>query len=504
MPPSAISKAAAVAGTSSSASGITVIRPGGYTPAPYQASSNDPICHEFVNTGACGRLSRGEVCRYRHLDANHPDVIADKVRQGKLPPSAIAGGLAPGAGFAAGAAPGVDPTTGLSDPGPQAQLCFDFINNGQCSRLVSGQGCRYRHLPPTHPDVIADRIRTGKMNPAMAGAALAGTGLGGADASVQAAVLMATRGATMAPSIGVSGGGAVADGAFAQAALAMPDPGPGVQLCFDFINRGMCSRLVRGENCRYRHLAANHPDVIADKIRQGEGAGLAPHRADGLVRGESRADGRGDAWHRQPADDRLQRRPAAAGSAGGGGGGGAAAAAAALAVAAAAAVVLAEARRRTAAARRRGATSATTTTAATATTAVPRRAATTGTSAITTGGATITTTGGATTGATIITTGGATTATMTGGATTGATTAARAATAARRARRRRAAARRTMRRRRRRSGRRRWRSTRTTDMRKKSRRRGSEAFAPAPTLSPWLSAAARRRARARARTDYGA
>ena len=214
--------------------------------------------------------------RYRHLDANHPDVIADKVRQGKLPPSAIAGSLAPGAGVAAGAAPGVDPTTGLSDPGPQAQLCFDFINNGQCSRLVSGQGCRYRHLPPTHPDVIADRIRTGKMNPAMAGAALAGTGLGGADASVQAAVLMATRGATMAPSIGVSGGGAVADGAFAQAALAMPDPGPGVQLCFDFINRGMCSRLVRGENCRYRHLAANHPDVIADKIRQGKAPGSLP------------------------------------------------------------------------------------------------------------------------------------------------------------------------------------------------------------------------------------
>ena len=61
MPPSAISKAAAVAGTSSSASGITVIRPGGYTPAPYQASSNDPICHEFVNTGVCGRLSRVEV-----------------------------------------------------------------------------------------------------------------------------------------------------------------------------------------------------------------------------------------------------------------------------------------------------------------------------------------------------------------------------------------------------------------------------------------------------------
>ena len=125
MPPSAISKAAAVAGTSSSASGITVIRPGGYTPAPYQASSNDPICHEFVNTGACGRLSRGEVCRYRHLDANHPDVIADKVRQGKLPPSAITGGAAGLAPGIVGA--GVDPTTGLSDPGPQAQLCFDFI-----------------------------------------------------------------------------------------------------------------------------------------------------------------------------------------------------------------------------------------------------------------------------------------------------------------------------------------------------------------------------------------
>ena len=126
---------------------------------PYAATSSDPICFEYINTGVCGRLQRGEthalarssagrsqragqsqshgcplagcsltrrgvrvirlirprrlrepsrnllgtfppsrlgeICRYRHLDASHPDVIADRVRQGKLPASALA---APGGG----------------------------------------------------------------------------------------------------------------------------------------------------------------------------------------------------------------------------------------------------------------------------------------------------------------------------------------------------------------------------------------------------------------------
>ena len=93
MPPSAISKASVVtSGNSSNAfagSGITVIKSGESNPAPYAASKDDPICFEFTNTGTCSRIVRGQICRYRHLEAHHPDVLADKVRQGKLPPSAL-------------------------------------------------------------------------------------------------------------------------------------------------------------------------------------------------------------------------------------------------------------------------------------------------------------------------------------------------------------------------------------------------------------------------------
>ena len=165
MPPSAIAKAAAhalVPLLSGPSSGITVIKSGDTNPAPYTGGSNDPICFEFTNTGVCSRLNGGQICRYRHLQANHPDVIADKVRQGKLPPSVLEAGLAP-------TDPGIPP-----DPGHGAQLCFDFINSGSCGRLTSGVGCKYRHLAQGHPDVIADKVRQGKLNPAMAAQLLTG------------------------------------------------------------------------------------------------------------------------------------------------------------------------------------------------------------------------------------------------------------------------------------------------------------------------------------------
>lgn len=51
----------------------------------------------------------------------------------------------------------------IVDPGPGTPLCLDFINKGACQRLNFGQGCRYRHLPPSHPDVVADRLRRGQV-----------------------------------------------------------------------------------------------------------------------------------------------------------------------------------------------------------------------------------------------------------------------------------------------------------------------------------------------------
>jgi hypothetical protein len=46
------------------------------------------------------------------------------------------------------------------------------------------------------------------------------------------------------------------------------DPGPHAQLCLDFTNKGMCSR-VHTTGCQYRHLGQDHPDVIADRIMRG-------------------------------------------------------------------------------------------------------------------------------------------------------------------------------------------------------------------------------------------
>ena len=92
--------------------------------------------------------------------------------------------------------------------------------------------------------------------------------LGAPSAGLQAAALQ---------QVGLGGASGWEDPSTAMAlAASMPDPGPGVQLCFDFVNKGTCSRIARGDICRYRHLAPNHPDVIADKVRQGKPPGAMP------------------------------------------------------------------------------------------------------------------------------------------------------------------------------------------------------------------------------------
>ncbi|KAG8470396.1 hypothetical protein KFE25_008817 [Diacronema lutheri] len=300
------------------------------------ARESDPLCFEFINSGVCSRLQRGESCRYRHLPPDHPDVLADRARTGKQPlpppmiPSAalgIAAGLLPpppppppsllaaalpavAPPLAVGAlAPALDPaaiaaaaaqaqaqlaaqaaaqaqaqaaaqlTVGAlggvpllfpgsvvppqlpgvpADPGPHHPLCLDFINSGVCARLQRGESCRYRHLPPNHPDVVSDKVRQGKM--------------------------------TMAQALSVLGLAPADSGAATAAALLGADPLGGATLCFDFVNRGVCSRLQRGEVCKYRHLPPDHPDVLADKVRQGklppgsvELAGLPMTGAGGLA-----------------------------------------------------------------------------------------------------------------------------------------------------------------------------------------------------------------------------
>ena len=48
---------------------------------PTQAEPNGRICFPWLNHGAC---SRGAYCNFRHLDQDHPDAIADRVRTGHV------------------------------------------------------------------------------------------------------------------------------------------------------------------------------------------------------------------------------------------------------------------------------------------------------------------------------------------------------------------------------------------------------------------------------------
>ena len=44
----------------------------------------------------------------------------------------------------------------------------------------------------------------------------------------------------------------------------------GAKICFDFLNKKMCSRTNAKRICRFRHLLHNHPDAIADRNRNGK------------------------------------------------------------------------------------------------------------------------------------------------------------------------------------------------------------------------------------------
>ena len=355
MPPSAIEKAAAVKGVgTTTAGGIEIITS---FVAP-EGKPSDPICFEFTNTGKCGRLNRGESCRYRHLPPTHPHVLADRVRLGKLPPTALelavaaatGRALPPDAATVAGVVQVLLPgqtEMDLPDPGPSASLCFDYINNGSCSRLRAGQMCKYRHLPPTHPDVIADRVRHGKLTPLQAQAMLAGnSGAGGASngqgamsataapgtapSAAAAAIPLAIPpaippscwgGASMCAPTDPIAAAALMNMTFNMTAGTQPvlpvDPGQGASMCFDFVNRGMCSRLQRGEQCKYRHLPPHHPDVIADKVKQGKlppsalsnpGLAFAGAAAGGLMGAMSGAMGLGG-MHAGPSLASTMWRP---------------------------------------------------------------------------------------------------------------------------------------------------------------------------------------------------
>ena len=41
------------------------------------------ICFEYLNKKLCKRTSNMKICRYRHLQPNHPDAIADRAKNAR-------------------------------------------------------------------------------------------------------------------------------------------------------------------------------------------------------------------------------------------------------------------------------------------------------------------------------------------------------------------------------------------------------------------------------------
>ena len=103
---------------------------------------------------SCARQQSGKVCRYRHLEPNHPDAIADRFNNNQLSNEEIIK-----YGLRKCEEDEVNPFAPLN-----ANICFEFLNKKCCSRTRSMKICRYRHLLPNHPDAIADRQRFSRKN----------------------------------------------------------------------------------------------------------------------------------------------------------------------------------------------------------------------------------------------------------------------------------------------------------------------------------------------------
>lgn len=111
---------------------------------------------------------------------------------------------------------------------PGGKLCFEYMNKGRCQRMETGRICRFRHLVPNHPEAIADRYRSGLLS--------------------QEEIL--------------------------KYKLRECDPyetnpfAPrDAKICFEFLNRRICSRNQDMKICRFRHLLPEHPDAIQDRLR---------------------------------------------------------------------------------------------------------------------------------------------------------------------------------------------------------------------------------------------
>jgi len=302
------------------------------------AAPGAKICFDFLNRGQCSRTQSGKVCSYRHLPPNHPEAIADRIKSGKPvggaasngfmggssnmiggvispmglgnmmmagPSSNMMGGMISdpmgfGNAMAAGSSMGTFPMggIGISDPlqlnpnaAPDAKICFNFLNRGRCARQDEGKICSFRHLHPSHPEAIADKIRSGKAPGGFGGmggglplpAVASMGGMGGMPLQLAGGMPLQGVDGLQFPTVALNAG-------FCRPHEANPTAEADAKVCFDFLNRGWCSRENRGLSCAYRHLLPTHPENIADKLQSGkitdEEAEELRRRANAVVPGQ--------------------------------------------------------------------------------------------------------------------------------------------------------------------------------------------------------------------------
>ena len=94
--------------------------------------------------------------------------------------------------------------------------------------MENGRVCRFRHLVPYHPEAIADRFRSGLLS----------------KEDIEKYRLRECEPYETNP-------------------FAPKD----AKICFEFLNRHVCSRNQDMKICRFRHLLPEHPDAIQDRIK---------------------------------------------------------------------------------------------------------------------------------------------------------------------------------------------------------------------------------------------
>ncbi len=313
-------------------------------PTAAQGRADRRICFVYLNTGTCGN---GAECKFRHIEADHPDAVADRIRRGefsKIPrhvnpmlehnPNVIAG---------------------------EIRVCHEFFSSKKCSRSSS---CTFRHLLPGHPDMPLPGgaaggaravgmsaaphgappqqlpwlqpaqpqqpqpystpqqvVQAAAANAAAAQAAAAAGGYGSwqtgaaqqhaAYANSAAYAAAGAYGAYPPQPYGAAAGAVAyshqpsAHAAAAAAQQQQPPPGgvvptmapPDGRICFPYLNRGKCQH---GAMCRFRHLAQDHPDAIADRLRTGH-----VHRIPGMATTQAQPPAAGN-----PGNGAVAQQPA--------------------------------------------------------------------------------------------------------------------------------------------------------------------------------------------------